>query len=86
MKISRMNGSILNATPEYEDCQRIAAQKKMPLKQVMAAATFQFQKRVEAQHGIFRRGPVKRNSRQIVTTPKSAWTFVAPVSRRLFCS
>ena len=27
MKISHMNGSLLNATPEYEDCQRIAAQE-----------------------------------------------------------
>ena len=49
MKISRMNGSVLNATPEYEDCQRIAAQKNIPLKHVLAAASFQFQKRVEAQ-------------------------------------
>ncbi|MGH9714338.1 MAG: nickel pincer cofactor biosynthesis protein LarC [Candidatus Acidiferrales bacterium] len=44
MKISRMNGSVLNATPEYEDCQRIANQRGIPLKQVMAAATFEFQK------------------------------------------
>ncbi|HTC40193.1 MAG TPA: nickel pincer cofactor biosynthesis protein LarC [Candidatus Acidoferrales bacterium] len=49
MKISRMNGSVLNATPEYEDCQRIAAQKNIPLKHVLEAASFQFQKRVEAQ-------------------------------------
>ena len=28
MKLSRMNGTILNATPEYEDCQRIAASKR----------------------------------------------------------
>ena len=44
MKISRMNGTILNATPEYEDCQRIAAERGVPLKQVIAAATFEFQK------------------------------------------
>ncbi|MGC2278962.1 MAG: nickel insertion protein, partial [Candidatus Acidiferrales bacterium] len=49
MKVSRMNGTVLNATPEYEDCQRIAAQKGIPLKQVIAAATFDFQKRIEQQ-------------------------------------
>jgi uncharacterized protein (TIGR00299 family) protein len=44
MKISRMNGSVLNATPEYDDCQRLAAEKGIPLKQVIAAASFEFQK------------------------------------------
>ncbi len=44
VKLSRMNGSLLNATPEYEDCQRIAAERGVPLKQVMAAASFEFQK------------------------------------------
>jgi uncharacterized protein (TIGR00299 family) protein len=47
MKVSRMNGTILNATPEYEDCQRIAAERHVPLKQVIAAASFEFQKRRE---------------------------------------
>jgi len=49
MKISRMHGSVLNATPEYEDCRRIAAQKNIPLKHVLEAATYQFQKWVEEQ-------------------------------------
>jgi uncharacterized protein (TIGR00299 family) protein len=48
MKVSRMNGSVLNATPEYEDCQRLAAEKGIPLKQVIAAASFEFQKQKEA--------------------------------------
>ncbi len=47
MKISRMNGTILNATPEYEDCQRIAAERNVPLKQVIAAASFEYEKRRE---------------------------------------
>ena len=47
VKLSRMNGSLLNATPEYEDCQRIAAERSVPLKQVIAAASFEFQKRNE---------------------------------------
>ena len=44
IKVSRMNGSVLNATPEYEDCQRIAAQRGIPLKEVITAASFEFQK------------------------------------------
>ncbi len=45
MKVSHMNGSVLNATPEYEDCQRLAAERGVPLKQVMAAASFEYEKR-----------------------------------------
>jgi hypothetical protein len=47
MKVSRMNGTILNATPEYEDCQKIAAAQGVPLKQVITAASFEFQKHRE---------------------------------------
>jgi len=47
MKLSRMNGSLVNATPEYDDCQRIAADHGVPLKQVIAAASFEFQKQLE---------------------------------------
>jgi pyridinium-3,5-bisthiocarboxylic acid mononucleotide nickel chelatase len=43
IKISRLNGSVLNATPEYDDCQRIATEKKIPLKDVLAAANYAFQ-------------------------------------------
>jgi uncharacterized protein (TIGR00299 family) protein len=44
MKIARLNGNILNVAPEYEDCQRLAAERAVPLKQVLAEATFQFRK------------------------------------------
>ena len=44
MKVARLNGHILNAAPEYEDCQKIAAERGVPLKQVLGEATFQFQK------------------------------------------
>jgi hypothetical protein len=47
MKLSRMNGSLLNATPEYDDCRRIAADRGVPLKQVIAAASFEYQKQLE---------------------------------------
>jgi hypothetical protein len=49
MKISRLNGTVLNAAPEYEDCQRIADAKGLPLKQVLAAASFHFEKQREKQ-------------------------------------
>jgi len=49
MKVSHMNGTILNATPEYEDCQRLATQRGVPLKQVIAAAAFEYQKRFESE-------------------------------------
>ena len=45
MKIARANGHILNAAPEYEDCRRIAAERGVPLKQVLAEAAFAFHKR-----------------------------------------
>jgi len=44
MKIARRNGAIFNAAPEYEDCQRVAAERGVPLKEVFAAATFHFQR------------------------------------------
>ena len=44
VKIARLNGQILNAVPEYEDCQKIAAECAMPLKSVIAEAMFEFQK------------------------------------------
>ncbi len=47
MKVARLNGHILNAVPEYDDCQRIAAESGLPLKQVQAEAAFQFRKQRE---------------------------------------
>lgn len=44
MKLARMNGSVLNAAPEYEDCRRIAAERGVPLKQVLAEAALAFEK------------------------------------------
>ena len=38
MKVARLNGHILNASPEFEDCKRIAAERGIPLKDVMGAA------------------------------------------------
>ncbi|MGH9792899.1 MAG: nickel pincer cofactor biosynthesis protein LarC [Candidatus Acidiferrales bacterium] len=44
MKLARMNGSVLNAAPEYEDCRRIASERGVPLKQVLADAALAFEK------------------------------------------
>jgi uncharacterized protein (TIGR00299 family) protein len=51
LKISRSNGQVLNVAPEYEDCQRIAAERGVPLKQVLAEAEFYFQKQRAATFG-----------------------------------
>ncbi len=44
LKVSRLNGKIVNAAPEFEDCQKLAGERGVPLKQVMAEATLQFQR------------------------------------------
>ncbi len=44
LKVSRLDGRVLNAAAEYEDCRKIAAERGVPLKQVLAEAAFQFQK------------------------------------------
>jgi len=38
MKVASLNGTVTNYAPEYEDCRRIAAEKHVPLKDVMQAA------------------------------------------------
>lgn len=47
MKLARANGRVLNAAPEYDDCQRIAAEKNVPLKQVISEAMVEFERRRE---------------------------------------
>lgn len=44
MKVARRDGRILNAAPEYDDCRRLAEEKSVPLKEVMAAAQTAFHK------------------------------------------
>jgi hypothetical protein len=38
IKVAKREGKVMNAAPEYEDCQKLAAEKNVPLKQVMIAA------------------------------------------------
>ncbi|HLI29807.1 MAG TPA: nickel pincer cofactor biosynthesis protein LarC [Terriglobia bacterium] len=42
MKVARRNGRVMNVAPEYEDCQRLADEKSVPLKEVMIAAQTAF--------------------------------------------
>lgn len=44
MKLARANGRVLNAAPEYEDCRRIAAEKNVPLRQVIAEAFLAYER------------------------------------------
>jgi pyridinium-3,5-bisthiocarboxylic acid mononucleotide nickel chelatase len=48
VKVARMNGRTLNAAPEYEDCQRVATERGLPLKQVLAEASFEFSRQHRA--------------------------------------
>lgn len=48
IKIGNMNGSIANYAPEYEDCRRIATEKKVPLKTVIADAMEAYAKSIRA--------------------------------------
>jgi pyridinium-3,5-bisthiocarboxylic acid mononucleotide nickel chelatase len=38
IKVSRMDGEVVNFAPEYDDCVRVAREKNVPLKRVQAAA------------------------------------------------
>ncbi len=38
VKVARREGKVVNVAPEFDDCQRLAAEQSVPLKQVMAAA------------------------------------------------
>jgi pyridinium-3,5-bisthiocarboxylic acid mononucleotide nickel chelatase len=45
VKVARRDGRVLNAAPEYEDCQRIAREKSLPLKEVMTEAQLAYRGR-----------------------------------------
>ena len=44
VKVSRMNGEVVNFAPEFEDCARIAREKNIALKRVQALATHAYMK------------------------------------------
>lgn len=39
MKVARRGGQVLNASPEFDDCLRVANERGLPIKEVQAAAT-----------------------------------------------
>ena len=45
MKIARRKGRVMNVAPEYEDCQRLAREKSVPLKEVMLAAQVAYRRK-----------------------------------------
>lgn len=51
VKVARNAGKVVNAAPEFEDCQRLAVEKSVPLKQVIAAAEAAYLRRGEGAAG-----------------------------------
>jgi hypothetical protein len=43
IKLSRSNGDILHATPEYDDCRKLAVESQVPLQQVISEALRAYQ-------------------------------------------
>ncbi len=44
MKVARLNGKIRHAAPEFEDCKKLAEEKRVPLHQVMEEAKRNFER------------------------------------------
>jgi len=42
MKVARVNGRIEHASPEFEDCRKLAEQKNVPLHRIMEEAMRQW--------------------------------------------
>ena len=45
IKVSKLDGKVVNSTPEYEDCAKIAREKGIPLKDVQALALKEYLKK-----------------------------------------
>jgi uncharacterized protein (TIGR00299 family) protein len=48
VKVAKRDGKVMNVAPEYEDCQRLATEKGVPLKQVMIAAQASYLEQVSS--------------------------------------
>lgn len=58
IKIASMNGTVTNYAPEYEDCRRIAAEHRVPLKAVMGEAVEAYLQKAKADSSpVLRTGP-----------------------------
>jgi hypothetical protein len=51
VKVARHDGKVVNAAPEFDDCQFLATEKSVPLKQVIAAAEAAYLERDEKAAG-----------------------------------
>ncbi len=49
VKVARRGSAVMNVAPEYHDCQRLAAEKSVPLKQVMLAAQLAYEEQRSAE-------------------------------------
>lgn len=47
VKVAKQNGKVVNVAPEYDDCQRLATEKAVPLKLVLTAAQVAYAKKIE---------------------------------------
>ena len=47
VKVAKREGKVLNVAPEYEDCQRLAREKAVPLKEVILAAQLAYSKKTD---------------------------------------
>jgi uncharacterized protein (TIGR00299 family) protein len=47
VKVARREGKVLNVAPEYEDCQHLAREKSVPLKEVILAAQVAYMKKTD---------------------------------------
>jgi uncharacterized protein (TIGR00299 family) protein len=47
VKVAKRDGKVLNVAPEYEDCQRLAREKAVPLKEVILAAQVAYSKKTD---------------------------------------
>ena len=50
MKVARLNGHILNAAPEFDDCRRLADEQGVPLKQILSEAALAWESRRGESH------------------------------------
>lgn len=45
VKVAMLDGKVMNAAPEYDDCRRLAAEQSVPLKEVILAAQHAYRQR-----------------------------------------
>ncbi len=46
IKVAKSEGKVVNVAPEYEDCQRLASEKSVPLKEMILAAQFAYLRKI----------------------------------------